>query len=240
MRKHCVILILLFALWGKFSDPVARSEIVELPFSARVKMLSGVYSERSEVGDRIEALLLEPVNLKEQRIFVPVNSVFSGRVSDVKEAGRALRRGKVSVHFDTIHYPNGFILYINGMLHSADEGKLAMLSNSRENDANGNKNYLIGKIGIAQKAIGLGKIGAGAILAGPVGAALATGSLVFEKGGKVRINPDDEEKILVTSINFVDPSVDYSYRAIGKIKTRDSDESSKEYYYLPKIKPRLD
>ncbi len=187
MKFIFLFLILFFISSNTFA------EINSLPFIVQGEMITGIYSERSEIGDRIEVSIKEAVNLRDYRIFIPVDSVFSGEVSEVQEAGRALKKGKVSVKFNAVHYPNGYILYLNAQLVDNEED---FWKQEKENqEVKGRKSF-------SEKFLSLGKVGAGAAMGGPLGAALATTSLIFDKGGKVRIKPGDPIKIGVSSIDY--------------------------------------
>lgn len=161
----------------------------ELPAYVQARMIGkGLYSERSEIGDEVEVELLEPINLYNRRMFVPASSVLIGRVQSVQEAQRGLRRGKVKVGFTRILFPNGFELSCE-----------AYLTDQKPKELEGGE-IVKGKTTFGEKLLRIGKVGAGAVLGGPVGAAAASGILVFNKGGKVRIAPGDLVNVYVVEV----------------------------------------
>lgn len=191
---------LFFLVFVGWSYP-SLSEPTALPATVQTRMTGkGLYSERSEVGDEVEVELLEPLNLYNQRIFVPATSIITGRVQMVEEAGRGLRKGKVKVSFDRIIFPNGYVL-----------GTEATITESKT-EINEDGEEVEGKLNLKEKLWRFGKVGAGAILGGPVGAAAATGILIFDKGGKVRIPPGQVINVYVAQVMYVDQQRDVKGR----------------------------
>lgn len=188
-------LVLVGWSYSSLSEPTA------LPATVQTRMTGkGLYSERSEVGDEVEVELLEPLNLYNQRIFVPATSIITGRVQMVEEAGRGLRKGKVKVSFDRIIFPNGYVL-----------GTEATITESKT-EINEDGEEVEGKLNLKEKLWRFGKVGAGAILGGPVGAAAATGILIFDKGGKVRIPAGQVINVYVAQVMYVDQQRDVKGR----------------------------
>ena len=177
------ILLLVYLLIGSFILPV-KGKVNSLPTEVQGAMITALYSERSEIGDRIEVKALEPLNLYEQRIFIPINAIFVGKIDEIQEAGRGLIRGKAKVSFQQIVYPNGYTLLVDAVLGSN-------LGDS-----------IKGKSRWTERFFQLGKVGVGALVGGPVGAAVATGTLVFDKGGKLRLNPGETVEIKVKMVRL--------------------------------------
>ncbi|MDX1917567.1 MAG: hypothetical protein SFT81_00265 [Candidatus Caenarcaniphilales bacterium] len=195
--KSIKALYIVALLWiGLWMGIRARAEINSLPAEAKASMMTGLYSERSEIGDRIEVRLIEPLNLRDQRTFIPLGSVFSGEVVDVEEAKIGLRKGKVKVVFHTIHFPNGYFLRTESYLTNDKRFLLGLEKQELEHE-----DEVKGETSWGQKVFRAGKVGAGALLGGPIGAAAASGVLIFDKGGKVRIKPGDEVEIYVREIS---------------------------------------
>ncbi|HEY9886049.1 MAG TPA: hypothetical protein V6C96_02190, partial [Vampirovibrionales bacterium] len=196
----CIALNLVFA-------PLIKAEPVNLPAEVQTVMLTGLYSERSEIGDDVELELMEPINLYNERVFIPISSVFVGKVVDIEESGRGLQRGKIRVLLNRILYPNGYILGTKAYI--VDEKKSLFNFNEQPGELSGNADW-------KQKLWRAGKIGAGTLLGGPIGAAAATGVVIFDKGGKLRIRPGDPLKVNVERISFVPQNTSVSGRVQGK------------------------
>jgi hypothetical protein len=193
----------------------ANAEIISLPASIPGLMVSGLYSDRSEIEDLVQVKILEPVNLYSDRVFVPAGSVLEGRVEKIKESGRGLQSGKVKVSFDKIIFPNGFVMAAMGYL-----------SNGRVEFDEKKKGVVKGKFSLPQRLLQVGKVGAGALVGGPIGAAAAAGTLIFEKGGKVRIAPGDDVFVVIEGVGFYHQQLDLK----GKLTP------AKDENYSPNIK----
>ncbi len=168
----------------------ANAEVSALPTVITTEMVSGLYSERSEIGDRVQVKVIEPINLRFERIFIPVGAIIEGRVTEVQEAGHGLKRGKVKVAFNRISYPNGFFLDTEGALMNSN------VDPGDEEAAN-----IKGKSSWTQNIWRAGKVGVGALIGGPIGATFAAGTLVFDKGGKVRIKPGDQAYVKIARVS---------------------------------------
>jgi hypothetical protein len=178
-----LLLLLQFPSWP------SKANEVELPTYAQTRMTGkGLYSQRSEIGDEIEIELLEPVNLYSRRIFIPSTSILVGKIQTIKEAQRGLRKGKVKVTFNRIIFPNGYVLATEAYLTN----QRLMMDNESGN--------VIGQSDFRDKLTRLGKVSAGALFGGPLGAAAATGILIFDRGGKVRIAPGDLINVYILDV----------------------------------------
>ncbi|MDX1919434.1 MAG: hypothetical protein SFU25_01710 [Candidatus Caenarcaniphilales bacterium] len=197
-KNFFLFLILVGLCLPSWAEPTALPAIVEARMTGK-----GLYSERSEIGDEVEVELLEPINLYSQRIFVPASSIIAGKIQMVEEAGRGLRKGKVKVAFNRIIFPNGYVL-----------GAEATITDHKT-EINEDGEEVEGKLNLREKLWRFGKVGAGAILGGPVGAAAATGILVFDKGGKVRIPPGQVINVNVEEVMYLDQQRDVKGRVNG-------------------------
>jgi hypothetical protein len=220
LRKFKRIISLLFLLfcfsrqsWAQPADE-ALPEVDSLPATVQCQMLSSLFSERSEIGDKVEVKLAEPINLSNERVFVPVGAIISGQVSEVQEAGRGLKRGKVKVAFERIYFPNGFSLETDAYLM----GNQKTLIENKD---------IEGKSSWSQRFLQAGKVGAGALFGGPIGAGIAAGTLVFDKGGKVRIKEGETVSVRIIKLS---PATDLDVK--GKIAQPDT--------YLPAIPGAVD
>jgi hypothetical protein len=174
-----------------FCNLPSKAEVTSLPSSVQAEMIDGLFSERAEINDKVEVRLLEPMNLWNDRLFIPVNSTVSGKVEEIQEAGRGLRKGKVKVSFNQIIFPNGY--YLNA------EGYLMGTKKTVEDEKN---KQVKGKATLGEKLVLVGKVGVGALIGGPIGAAAAAGALIFDKGGKVRIKDKEPVFINISRVNF--------------------------------------
>lgn len=190
MRIKTLFFILFCSLWQN-----CIAEITTLPSLIQAEMITGVYSERSEIGDKVQVKLKEPINLVNERVFIPIESVIEGQIIEIHEAERGFRSGKAKVAFNRVYYPNGYFMDL--------EGYLADTLNSEE---------IKGKTSWRQKLLQIGKVGAGAVLGGPIGAAAATGTLIFDKGGKIRIAPGSLIQIKLNTLKMPQ-----NYNIQGKI-----------------------
>lgn len=186
-----------------FTNNFISAEVTQLPFITNAKMLVNISSDTANIGDRIEVELLEPINLKEHRVFIPVGSIVSGLVNEAEESQRGQKNGKISVNFTTIHYPNGYVLYVKGSLLNEKTENSFLKEQDKEF-------HLKGKRTLSQKLFSAGKVGTGAILGGPIGFALAGGTLIFDKGGKIQIKAGEIIRLGINSIDTIDPNFNYS------------------------------
>ncbi|MDJ0624922.1 MAG: hypothetical protein QNJ31_00965 [Candidatus Caenarcaniphilales bacterium] len=198
------------------------AEQTVLPVEVQGQMIGrGLHSESSMQGDEVEVELLEPINLYNQRVFIPRNSVVVGKVLKVEESGRGLQKGKIRVVFDKIIYPNGFIL-----------GTESYISGSQNTRAETQKQQINGKANWKQKLLRAGKLTTGFVLGGPVGGAIAAGTLIFDKGGRIKIRPGDPVNIYVASIYFVEQRNNVEGKLIEKFN--ESPQTIKPALPMPK------
>ena len=93
---------------------------------------------------------------------------------------------------DSIIYPNSYSLSVSGHLMG-----------NKQNSYNPNNNTLYGKTSKFQQMLRIGKVGVGALLAGPLGAVTSAGALILDKGGRIRINEGDKVYIYLESVGFM-------------------------------------
>jgi len=211
------------------------AEVTQLPADMEVEMLSELFSERSEINDVVEVRLLEPINLPMERLFIPIDSIVKGKVVEVQEFKRGLKRGKVKVIFEYIRLPNGFMLATSGFLMGSNRKRLfrakeAESSNRKrlfrakeaESSNNDSSSYpsdepprvdeVKGRLSIRDTLFAAGKVGVGALLGGPIGAATAAETLVFDKGGKVRLTRGQRVYVHLEQIAFINQQLDVQGR----------------------------
>ena len=203
------------------------AEVNQLPGEIRAEIIEGLYSERAEPGDKIGIKIYEPINLPSLRVFVPAGAIVGGEVVDVQEARRGLRSGKVKVVFNRIYFPNGFTLETEALLLGTDAKPNVLMKIPEENDNDLSlsqpsekgifnfkktkgplKSHVKGKSSLSENLIKVAKVGTGAVLGGPVGAAISASTLVFEKGGKVRIKPGETVRVYMMKI-WTTPTSDW-------------------------------
>ena len=197
------------------------AEVTQLPADMEVEMLSELFSERSEINDVVEVRLLEPINLPMERLFIPIDSIVKGKVVEVQEFKRGLKRGKVKVIFEYIRLPNGFMLATSGFLMGSNRKRLfrAKEAESSNNDSSSypsdeppRVDEVKGRLSIRDTLFAAGKVGVGALLGGPIGAATAAETLVFDKGGKVRLTRGQRVYVHLEQIAFINQQLDVQGR----------------------------
>ncbi len=174
-----------------------KTQAQEAPILARGEIVAAISSETALVGDRVEVRLFEPLNLPAERIFVPVGAIISGRVEGVSEAERGLKSGSLQIVFRSLHYPNGYMLQTRGYLKDSGS-RFNPLRNPQDGELKAKANF-------REKVFRLGKIGVGTLLGGPVGAAAATGSLLFDRGAKLRLEAGQKVEVQLEYIS-IDPN----------------------------------
>ncbi len=202
MSKLFDILKILVLILFLFCAQICFAEINTLPSFVNTEMLNGLYSERSEIGDKVQVRLLEPVNLPNERIFIPIDSIIEGQVVEVREAERGLRGGKMKVAFNRVYYPNGYFMDLEAYL----------IGSKSETINTAEAPEVKGKTSWGQRLLQIGKVGTGAFLGGPIGATAAVGSLIFDKGGKIRIQAGETVKIQLNALKWPE-----NYNVKGKI-----------------------
>ena len=143
------------------------------------------------VGDQIKIALSEDLYFSKLGLNVPKDSLVMGEVTDVQEAKRGFTTAFVSIDLDQIKLKDGRILDIQGNVFDWRRYRDIMgLDSSQDNKINGHNTNV-------QKALTAGKLGAGLVLGGPLGLAMATGSMLFEKRGIVKIDAGSEVYIRI-------------------------------------------
>lgn len=181
-----------------------------LPYTASATLLNNIFSDRVFTGDRVEAQISEPINLRNYRLFIPIGSIASGEVVEASPSSRGLQSAKLSIRLKTIHFPNGHVIFVDGHLINPHyktnrfsefiKQKKSSLTDTPYNPS------LEGKSSLKDKVLRIGKIGSSAIVGSPLGAAVATGSIIFDKGGNINMLKGDMVQIQLNSINNTSPS----------------------------------
>lgn len=94
----------------------------------RVRLDTELNSERARVGDIFSSTLVDPLYSRNGVLLAPQGSKITGRVTNVKRAGRNGDPATMDVQFYSLRLPNG--------VHAAINGSLAELSNSNSSSDN--------------------------------------------------------------------------------------------------------
>jgi hypothetical protein len=208
MRKILPTLILcVMTLAATFAYPqAAREATIEPETKAKLVLQSRLSSKLNEVGDRISAVLEEPVYV-DDKLVVPRGTEFHGRVTSVTPAKRGQRAASLAIAFERMamswgEEPVSIVVTAiddwdnNEKRRADDEGKV---SGGHRGDKTADNVYRGGKIGAlggAAVILSGGSLGAGGAA---IGGGLL-GGLLLTKGGEVQVNPG-----AVFRVKFVKP-----------------------------------
>lgn len=216
---------------------------VETGTKVRVRMEDELNSKVSQVGDRFNTKVVEPVYSNTGVIVVPTGSTIVGKVDAVTKAKKGGDPGKISVSFIQVRLPNGVTKAINGSLTSLDT-KTAKSDNESTASGDDRKNDKIIFIGggaaggaILGGIIGGGKgAGIGAIIGG-------VGGLLGErltKGEDARVKSGTEFGVYINRPFYLprysanDPVREVREERDGRIDDRnDTPVSSRTYIVQP-------
>ena len=194
MFRRLSIFLLFVCLCLLFSCRLLGAATADYIISKGI-LKTGIHSERSMVGDQIKIVLSEDLYLSKLGLNIPKDSLVMGEVTDVQEAKRGFTTAFVSIDLDQIKLKDGRILDIQGNVFDWRKYRDIMgLDSSRDNKINGHNTNV-------QKALTAGKLGAGLVLGGPLGLAMATGSMLFEKRGIVRMDAGSEVYIRIDNVS---------------------------------------
>lgn len=169
---------------------------------AAVRLLSGIHTQVSHVGDPITARLLQPV-LIDGRVALPIGSLIEGRITRIRTAGRMRRPAELALRFDRITLPDGQDQPILAGLSAIDRPSLLKARVDSEGQLKGTK-------GLSWKGIAGGLIGVGGVatlysqLAGaaalgtslPLGGGAMLGyTFLWPRGNDVHLPPETDLRI---------------------------------------------
>ena len=184
----------------------AREATVEAETRARIVLQSQISSKLNEPGDRVSAVLEEPLYVG-QELVMPRGTEFFGRVTQAKPAGKGQKNGEIGIIFEQIRMAWGdvpvsvAITAIDDWTHDEkmkanDEGKVSGNRSGDRTAKNVERGATIGGAGaLATILMGGGGAGAGAALGGGL-----LGGLLLTKGGDVRVSPG-----AIFRVKFVKP-----------------------------------
>jgi nucleoid-associated protein YgaU len=163
---------------------------VEKGTRIRVRLEDEITSKSSQVGDRFNSKVTEPVYSNTGVIVVPNGSTVIGRIDAVTKAKKGGDPGKIDVSFVEVRLPNGATKAINGSLTSLDT-KSAKSDNEGTASGDDRKNDKIIFIG--------GGAAGGAILGGIIGGGkgAGVGAIAGAIGGLLgeRLTKGEEAKV---------------------------------------------
>ncbi len=177
---------------------------------ARLELQTPLNSKLSEVGDSVIALLDDDVRDKDGRIAIPKGAEFSGRVTQVKPAGRPQRQATMTVVFETVRLASGIepISAVITAIDNHDEERKLKAKNdagkvdgglsderSMRNAANGLRAGLMGGaiVGVVGGRSPLTALRAGLVVG-------IVGGVLFSKGNDIRLPAET-----ILRIRFVSP-----------------------------------
>ena len=218
MRLHAVLF--LFATSVAFSQaappsqpsslapaPATAEAVVTLPAGTKVLMVmkNSVSSRNARQGDGVYLETTFPV-VERGHVVIPAGTFVQGVIDRVKRSGRVKGRAEITMHFNTLIYPNGYTVSLPGALESAggndsqkvkdQEGTIQAESSKGKDTAtvatSGGTGAVIGGLSRGLKGAG---IGAG------VGGAVGVVTALLTRGDEVRLEPGTSvEMILQRSV----------------------------------------
>lgn len=134
---------------------------------ATVQVLSGIHTQVSHVDDPIKARLLRPVLVNGQ-VALPAGTLFDGRVTRIRAAGRLHRSAELALRFEQITLPDGQVEPIAAALSALDNPR-------RTNTRLDSEGYLRGGRSVSWKSVagGLAALGAFATVKATIASASA-------------------------------------------------------------------
>ncbi len=189
------LITMAFSAFGVGIHAQGRDQKVDAGTRVRVRIDDKISSKVSQVGDRFNSTVTEPVYATTGAIVIPEGSKVIGRVDAVEPAKKGGKPGTIDVSFVELRLPNGATRAINGSLTNLDTDDA---KSDAEGTASGDrmehrKVIFIGGGGaggaVIGAAIGGGK---GALIGGIAG---AIGGLIGErvtKGEEAEVKADSE------------------------------------------------
>lgn len=165
----------------------------------RVRMNTQISSETARIGDRFTTTVVDPVYANGVEI-IPAGSTITGRVSDVKRAGRQSKAGMIDVKFISLQMPNGTTYPINGSLTSMEADTV---NNDKEGQVTGRSSAKRNVVFIGGGATTGALIGAiaggghGAAVGAGVGAGLGVAGAIFSKGQEAVVKSGTEFGVIL-------------------------------------------
>jgi hypothetical protein len=161
---------------------------------ASLVLLSGINTKISQVDDRVEGQLVQPVYVDGQ-LALPQGTLLFGRVIKARAAGRLHRPGEIGLRFDEISLPDGETQSVFARLSALENpGKLRL---DREGYLKGGRqlswNFLTGSLAGTSALMIIPRV-AGATAAASAGSIATAGAfgfyVLFPHGPEVNMPPD--------------------------------------------------
>lgn len=204
MKKRLVVLSIaaIVAMSVTALPQAARTETIETGTKAQIVLQTHLSSKLNEVGDKLTAVLDEPVYVN-NLLVLPRGTEFHGRVTQVKPAKRGQKSAQMTIVFDKLVMPWGEEPVFVAITAIDDWSRDEKMKADSEGKVKGG--HLGDKTADNVRTGGeIGGLGAGAVIltgaaagAGPGvlaagGAAIAgglLGGLLLTKGGEIRVDP---------------------------------------------------
>lgn len=105
--------------------PASTGEKILVPSGTRIGVIleNGISTETSKPGDSVYFRTSFPITI-DNKVVIPVGSYLRGEVVEAKRPGRIKGKGEFRVKLNTLVFPNGYTVNMNGGPHSTDAGKV--------------------------------------------------------------------------------------------------------------------
>ena len=161
-----------------------------------IQMLSGIHTRVNRPNDLVTARLLQPVYV-DGRIALPSGSLLDGRITMLRNAGRAHRPAELGLRFDKIVLPDGRAEPMAGVLTGMDNSSELGLHLDAEGHLTGGRalswKTLVGGVGLgsfgAIRALASGATAVSMSLS-LAGAAALGFEILWPKGHEVNLPPE--------------------------------------------------
>lgn len=193
------------------------SQINNVIYSGKAELLNYIDSEASHLGDTVQIRVNEPINLRDQRIFIPEGATILAEISSIRSAERLLKKGELNISLRSVHYPNGYVLPITGYVNTSDTPRKRLFhkeepeyyvpeqfiteeERQKQYELTSNTTIKAKNESIKNKLARLGKITTGAIVGGPIGAGIAGASTLFDRGSDIHLEKGSLVQIYISNI----------------------------------------
>lgn len=187
--------LLLLSFFTVATAQTAREATIESETKARLVLQTQLSSKLNEVGDPVRAILEEAIYVNGDLV-MQEGTVFRGRITHVKSAGRPHKSGEMAIVFERVGMPWGeeavSVVLTSAADWSTDEKRKADEEGKMSGGKQGGKTVDNVIRGSSVGAMGAGVIilsgGSGAAGAATLGGGALTG-LMLTKGAEVRMGP---------------------------------------------------
>lgn len=165
----------------------------------RVRMDNELSSSNARVGQRFTTTVVDPVYANGIEV-IPAGSKITGRVTEVKRAGRRSQAGTMSVEFVSLSLPNNATYTINGALTETERGSVNVDNESQVGGRSSTKRNVIFIGGGAGTGAAIGAIaggGKGAGIGAGVGAGLGVAGALLSRGDEAKVKSGTEFGVIL-------------------------------------------